>query len=293
MKKHMKSIGSFALALSVVGMPAIAAAQTAVQAAGGVQVQGTSVNVGGMQITTDEEGTSEVNTEEVQVNDDDVRAGGVQVNGEAKGQQSVQVRGQSRQEQSVGESSVSQINEGDGQEVDLELEDSGDVAYSAQDLSQKIEVRKHQLEQEVASSSPDHQAIVENANSIRLAVRSLLASKELLGGIGSQVSEIAKQMNDSVATTTHAEERIQSRGFFTKLFFGGDKDAAETINQEVTQNQQRIDTLTELLGKTTVSADVQATLTAQIAALKDAQARLQGVAQSEKKQWGIFSWRLF
>jgi len=124
-------------------------------------------------------------------------------------------------------------------------------------------------------------------------VHSLLASKDLLGGIGGQVSDIAKQMNDSVASTTNAESKIQSRGFLTKLFFGGDSQAANAISQEVAQNQQRIDALTALLNQANLPAGVQSTLAEQVTALKDAQTRLQVVADSTKKQWGLFSWRFF
>jgi len=177
------------------------------------------------------------------------------------------------------------------QGIDLELENDQEQATSNDDLNQKIEVRRHQLEQEVASSSPDHQKIVENANEVRLAVHSLLASKDLIGGIGGQVSDIAKEVNNSVASTTNAEAKIQSRGFLTRLLFGGDSTSAEVIAQEAAQNQARIDKLMALLGQANVPADVQATLTAQITALKDAQARLQDLAQREQKAWGLFSWR--
>ncbi len=173
---------------------------------------------------------------------------------------------------------------------DLENDDEG-PATSLTDLKQKIEIRKHQLEQEVASTSPDHQQIVENANQVRVAVHSLLASKELLGGIGSEVSKIAKEMNNSVATTTNAEAKIQARNFFTRLFFGGDSAAADVIAQQVAQNQQRIDDLNKMLAEANVSADIQSTLRAQIAAIQEAQTRLQDLAQREQTQWGLFSWR--
>lgn len=179
----------------------------------------------------------------------------------------------------------------DADEIHFDLEDEEDVATSLHDLQQKIEVRKHQLDQELASTSPDHQQIVEDANQVRVAVHSLLASKELLGGIGPKVSEIAKDMNNSVATTTNAEAKIQSRGFFTRLFFGGDSAAADVIAQQVAQNQQRIDDLNKMLGGANVSADIQATLRAQITAIQEAQARLQDLAQKEQDQWGLFSWR--
>ena len=170
-------------------------------------------------------------------------------------------------------------------------DDATPSVYSFAELKQVIETRKLQLDQEAAATTSENQSIAENANPVRLGVHALLASKVLLGGIGGQVSEIAKEMNDSIATTTSAEVQIQLRGFFTRLLCGGDSASANVISQEVVQNQQRIDALTTLLNQANVSADVQVTLKAQIAAIQDAQVRLQALAKSEQSQWGLFSWR--
>lgn len=179
----------------------------------------------------------------------------------------------------------------DWDEIEIELEDDEDMASSLDDLKQKIEERKQELKDEEASTTPKFKNAVKNANEVRLAVHALLASKELLGGIGEQVSEIAKHMNDSVATTTSAETKIESRGFLVKFFFGGDQKAAKVINKEVERNRESIAKLTELLNQATLSVDFQAALKAQITALEEAQARFQALAEKEQSRWGIFSWR--
>ncbi len=176
-------------------------------------------------------------------------------------------------------------------EFEFELEDDEDVASSLDDLKQKIEDRRHELEDEEASTTPKFKNAMKNANEVRLAVHALLASKDLLGGIGQEVSEIAKHMNDSVATTTSAEAQIESRSFLVKLFFGGDQKVAKVISKEVERNQKSIKKLTELLEQTTLSVDFQTTLKAQITALEEARARFQVLAEKEQNRWGIFSWR--
>lgn len=178
-------------------------------------------------------------------------------------------------------------------EIEIGLEDDDVSAVSFDDLEQKMEERKLELEDEEASTTPKFREVVKNANEVRLAVHTLLASKELLGGIGPQVSEIAKQMNDSVATTTNIEAKVRSRGFLARLLFGGDRAAGEALAREVEKNQQRIGELTEFLGRANVPANIQAILEAQLDALKEAQARLQELADTEQNQWGLFSWRLF
>lgn len=290
MKKYIYTVGAAALALAMSGLPALALAenngaegQGEASAQVKVQALGTSASTSaGVSVTArgDEEQQKQQETNK----------------GEQKQTQSNSFGEKQKFERTGSTTEASStrpsIKGGDDeQEIDLELEDGGTLATSNDDLNKKIEVRKHQLEQEVASSSPDHQEIVANANEVRLAVHALLASKDLIGGIGQQVSEIAKHVNDSVASTTNAEAKIQSRGFLIRLLFGGDTTSAEVIAQEAVQNQARIDSLTTLLAQANISADLKATLTAQITALTDAQVRLQALAEKEKSAWGLFSWR--
>ncbi len=184
-----------------------------------------------------------------------------------------------------------QENDGENDDLDLEMESTTTVAFSLGELKQMIEVRRHKLDQEEASTSPEHQDIVKDANQVRLAVHVLLASKELLGGIGGDVSQIAQEVGASVGTTTREEAQITSRGFWAKLFFGGDSSAADRIQQEVDRNQANIQKLIDLLNQAGLSADIGATLTAQVAAVQEQQVRLAALAQKERGRWGIFSWR--
>ena len=284
MKRHFYKFGAAALALAMSGLPVVALAESN-GGDGEVNTQ-VGVQVPGATVTTGVSGQSEFAREQQKQNAETLRE-------QAKQQLEVAREQQKQQLEASSSDQRENLNEdqGDQEDINLELEDDEDVAFSLDDLNQKIEVRKHQLDQEAASSTPDHQVAIEHANEVRLAVHSLLASKDLLGGIGQQVSEIAKEVDHSVASTTNAEAKLQSRGFFTRFLFGGDNVAADVISQEVAQNQQRIDILIKLLGEANVPADIQATLNAQITALQDAQARLQDLAQREQKAWGLFSWR--
>ena len=221
----------------------------------------------------------------------------VQPNVYARGEGKQESKGQREQfelmnsDDQEGNAEMRDEDQDEEEEIEIELEDDEDVASSFDDLTQKIEKRKHELDDEEASTTPKFKDAVKNANEVRLAVHALLASKDLVGGIGGQVSEIAKSMNDSVATTTNAEAKVQSRGFLTRLLFGGDSAAAEVISQEVAQNQQHIDALMKLLGDANVPSDIQAVLKAQIMAIQEAQTRLLDLAQKEQTMWGLFSWR--
>ncbi|MFA7309379.1 MAG: hypothetical protein WC050_00560, partial [Candidatus Paceibacterota bacterium] len=237
MKKYTYAVGTFALALLLGGMPSAAFAEEGVRGDGDTAVQ---VRVGEQEIEV-----SAVTA---------VRADDTDETSDVRGR--IEVR----------------MND-DDDTWEIDLEDDGDRALSLDDLKMRIETRKLELDDEEASTTPDSRRdAIKNANPVRLAVHSLLASKDLLGGIGQQVSVIAREMNDSVASTTAAEAKIQSRGLLSRLFFGGDRTSAEVIADVAEKNQQRIDTLTALLADANVSAEVTVVLEAQIAALKDAQA---------------------
>lgn len=176
-------------------------------------------------------------------------------------------------------------------QVHIELENSTTSARSFEELKVKIEQRQQELDEEEASSTDEDKDIVKRVNPVRLAVHTLLDSKALLGGIGEQVSKIAREMNDSAATTTQIEAKIKSRGFLIRFFFGGDKMSAGIISKETDKNQKRIEEITKLLEQANISADLKVELNAQITALENANIRLQVLAQKERGAWGIFSWR--
>jgi hypothetical protein len=286
MNKNIYIVGTVALAFAMSGLPAFAlaenngtegqgdaSAQVRVQALGATATA-TSVTA---QVGEDQQKTNQVEPKQTQGS----------TFGERQASSSDTQASSTRPAIKGGEDA----NENVQSDINLKLESTTTPAFSFGQLQKSIEQRKQELDQEEASTTPKNRDIVKNANPVRLAVHALLASKDLIGGIGQQVSDIAQQMNDSVASTTDAEAKIQSRGFFAHLFFGGDTASADVIAQAATQNQARIDSLTALLAQANISADVKATLTAQITALTDAQARLQTLATKEKAAWGLFSWR--
>jgi len=286
MKKYIYSAGTIALALAMSSVPAFAFAEGSigdVQVTSGVTAQATTQSDGGTQ--SDSQSVSGSGSAYAQVGGGNRKPS---ITGGSEGEGSGSVGEQSNAGVSNGGEHSSEM-ESEG--LPFNLATSTSFVFSSTQLDQSIKVRAGELDQEEASSSPEMKQIFKNENPVRLAVHSLLASKDLLGGIGGQVSVIAQQMNDSVASTTKAEMQIQSRGFLTKLLFGGDSAAAQVITQSVAQNQARIDDLNKLLAQANVAADVQVTLKAQITALEAAQVRLQDLAKQEQSMWGIFSWR--
>jgi hypothetical protein len=78
------------------------------------------------------------------------------------------------------------------------------------------------------------------------------------------VSAIAKEFNNSVQATIRAEERIQTRSGIRRFFFGGDKEAAQNMQQEVNRNMNRIQELKQLRNECDCGEEIKQMMQEQI-----------------------------
>lgn len=164
-------------------------------------------------------------------------------------------------------------------------------AGDPQELKTFVKQRKQQFQEQANQTRKELRGIHQRQNRVRLAVHTMLAAGNLTGGIGQNISKIAREFNNSVQKTIQAEERIKTRSRIAKFFVGGDQEAAETIQAQVNQNQQRIQKLNQLLEDCEgCDSEVKAILEEQIQNLEQEQQRLEQVAQEEKQNKGIFGW---
>ena len=138
-------------------------------------------------------------------------------------------------------------------------------------------------------SSADRER-VKNENEVRLAVHTLLEMEGLSGGIGRNVSEIAREFNNSASSARTFEDRIQSRNAITRLFFGGDRDAARELANLTVQNKARITQLQQMISSTTLDPEVKALMEDQLRIMEKEQERLEQVSKREQEDRGFFGW---
>ena len=163
-------------------------------------------------------------------------------------------------------------------------------ARNKEELKEMIQKKKQELEQKEKEVKPKQKETIKNQNKVKLAVHSLLAMEDLTGGIGKQVSEIAKEFNNGVDKTLKAEVKLQKKSKLKKFLTGGDKETAEEIEEEVKKSKERIKKLKKL--KETCEdceEEVKEMFQEQIQNIEQEQTRLQKVAQKEKKK-GLFGW---
>jgi bacterioferritin-associated ferredoxin len=94
-----------------------------------------------------------------------------------------------------------------------------------------------------------------------------------------------------VQKTIQAENKIQERGWLSRLWNGGDKEAAEEIANEVKLNAGKVQQLLTLKeGCTKCSAEVKAVIEEQIQKVTTEQTRLENLSKEEKKAAGVWGW---
>lgn len=163
-------------------------------------------------------------------------------------------------------------------------------AQSPEELRQMIQSRQQRMNQEIEGMDERMQDMYRNQNKVREAVHALVAMEGLVGDVGPQIREVARNFNNSVQSTIKAEERIQKRSGFARFFTGGDRKNAEEIEKEVSQNRQRIQELMQLREQCDCEEGVRTMMQEQIQNMEQEQSRLQELAQKEKKSKGLFGW---
>jgi hypothetical protein len=129
-----------------------------------------------------------------------------------------------------------------------------------------------------------------NANEVRLAIHTLLAMENITGGIGPQVSVIARDFNNSAQNTWQMEERIQNRDAISRFFFGGDQISAAELANLTAKNQNRIRQIEQLMNYEQMDAETRAMLEEQIQILQQENTRLGQIASTEQQNRGLLGW---
>ena len=163
-------------------------------------------------------------------------------------------------------------------------------ATTTTELKQMIQERKQEMQQELESMNEKKEKVYRNQNRVREAVHALLVMEDLVGGIGKNVSEIARNFNNSVQKTIQAEEKIQKRDFISNFLFGGDQEAADEIEEEVNTNQNRIQQLKQYMNECNCTQEIKNTLQEQIQEMEQEQTRLKELSQNEKEKKSLFGW---
>lgn len=154
------------------------------------------------------------------------------------------------------------------------------------EMSQRI---RQEMQQKIQAEGQGTGA--QKQNRVRETVHMLNALRKeagLEGGIGQNISEIARGFNNSAKVIEQNREEIRQRSGFTRFFAGGDAEAADKINQQVNQNQQRVERLQQLRDQ--MPEDVRDLVGEQVQQLEQEQKELKELALEQKNKKGLFGW---
>lgn len=162
---------------------------------------------------------------------------------------------------------------------------------NVEELKSLIEERRNELKEELKQFKKSEQETLKKQNAVREAVHALLSAEELTGGIGPQVSAIAREFDNSVQKTVSAEVKIRNRSPLQKFFIGGDTESAEVLSSEVNFNKGRLESLYNLQDKcVNCSDDLKALIAEHLQKMETEQQRLLSLSEQEKSAKGLFGW---
>lgn len=129
------------------------------------------------------------------------------------------------------------------------------------------------------------------ANGVSQAVQSLLAMPERKGGIGQEVKQIANAQNEDQPKINASIEKINSRSKFAKSLFGADQKSLQELKQLQLKNEQRIESIQELMVKTTSESELSE-LKLAMTAMVDQNAVIASEIDLADSSKGLFGWML-
>jgi gas vesicle protein len=163
----------------------------------------------------------------------------------------------------------------------------------AQNISQMrndLREKQNEFNTTLQNETPERRSRVKNQNDVRLAVQTLLAMEDRTGGIGQNISAIAREFNNSVNMSEKLEQKIQDRTGIMRVFLGGDRDAAGQLANITSQNQARIQKIQQEMNTTMLDPDVRVFLEEQLQAMQNEETRLEQLATREQQDRGLFGW---
>ena len=162
------------------------------------------------------------------------------------------------------------------------------VITNTSELEIRIQERETEIERELEQERIQDRQVIQNQSTYLVGLESLRMVEELNRSFEQNLSELENEWNQSVRVTLQAEERIRSRSSVVRFFLGGDAEAARNLEQQLEQNQVRIQEMEQLVEQCQCSDGVKELLREQIRGMVQEQDRLRSLARLELEDRGIF-----
>ncbi len=129
----------------------------------------------------------------------------------------------------------------------------------------------------------------EHMSIVAKTVEEILTTQGSKGGIGKQVSEVAKAQQQSQEETEEQLNELEKRPGWLKKLIGPNYKAIKNINRQIKRNQQRIEMLEQLKIQTTTQTD-QDQISDAVQAVTNQNNTLQEYVNSEGQTVSLLGW---
>lgn len=174
----------------------------------------------------------------------------------------------------------------EGEESQLE------VSTQEQEMREYIDVEEESMPVNglgANSDSKGNSQAAENMSVVAQKVQQLLSVKTTQGGIGDQVRTIAQEHQQTQTQLQTELHKVENRGQLMKSLIGPDYKALKALNQEMEQNQLRIQQLEQIKTQLSNQGDLQMVQEA-IEALTAQNTSLQDMVQTEESTSSLLGW---
>ncbi len=130
-------------------------------------------------------------------------------------------------------------------------------------------------------NAEEHRSAV--ANFVQTLLKTASTTK---GTIGEQVRIIAREQNNTTASTTEAIEKIQKRNKIKTFLLGSDYRNLGALRSEMVQTRNRIEQLNRVMGKTASTTEVQT----QLQNLEQEQTKMEDFVKAQENKFSLFGW---
>ena len=180
----------------------------------------------------------------------------------------------------------------DPQSSQVQNQGQGQTENQGEDQQQSIA-----QEQESSQSGQDEtdeskgrsETARQHMSMVAQAVEELLTTQGAKGGIGQQISEVARQQQQAQQDIGGQLDKLEARRGWMKTLFGPDYKAIKNLEQQMEQNQLRIRQLEQLQAKVTNEAE-QTQIQEVIQALIEQNTALQEQIQAEEQAGSLLGW---
>lgn len=181
----------------------------------------------------------------------------------------------------------------DPQSSQVQNQGQGQTENQGEDQQQQSIAQEQESSQSGQDETDESKGRSETArqhmSTVAQAVEELLTTQGAKGGIGQQISEVARQQQQAQQDIGGQLDKLEARRGWMKTLFGPDYKAIKNLEQQMEQNQLRIRQLEQLQAKVTNEAE-QTQIQEVIQALIEQNTALQEQVQAEEQAGSLLGW---